>query len=201
MTIIGGTEGYREQADMLVERYESIVFAELHRAVLHLLPTIPSDIIDIGAGTGRDAAALAMMGHRVTAVEPTAALRERAMALHPSPHITWIEDSLPELATVRASGETFDVVMLTAVWMHLDAGERSAAMPHVAALARPGGGVIMSLRHGPIPVGRRMFEVTADETITLARAHGLRCVLTALTPSVQAENEGVTWTRLAFERM
>jgi hypothetical protein len=30
---------------------------------------------------------------------------------------------------------------------------------------RNGGIVIMSLRHGPIPTGRRMFEVSAEETI------------------------------------
>jgi hypothetical protein len=37
---------------------------------------------------------LAAMGHRVVAVEPTAALRARAAILHPSPRIEWLDDSL-----------------------------------------------------------------------------------------------------------
>jgi hypothetical protein len=43
--------------------------------------------------------------------------------------IEWVDDSLPDLATVRARGEEFEVVMLTAVWMHLDALQRRQAMP------------------------------------------------------------------------
>jgi protein-L-isoaspartate O-methyltransferase len=73
---VSGTEGYAEAADELVERYESISFADCHRPVLHLIPRLPGRILDIGAGTGRDAAALAEMGHTVLAVEPTAAFRD-----------------------------------------------------------------------------------------------------------------------------
>ena len=85
MTPISGTEGYAEEADELFQRYESTSFAEVHRSVLRLIPTAPSWVLDIGSGTGRDAAALAAMGHRVVAVEPTDEMRMRAAALHPSP--------------------------------------------------------------------------------------------------------------------
>jgi protein-L-isoaspartate O-methyltransferase len=37
-------------------------------------------VLDIGSGTGRDAAGLAAMGHSVVAVEPTAELRIGAAA-------------------------------------------------------------------------------------------------------------------------
>jgi 2-polyprenyl-3-methyl-5-hydroxy-6-metoxy-1,4-benzoquinol methylase len=63
---------------------------------------------------------------------------------------------------MRARREQFDVVMLTAVWMHLDEVQRGTAMPNVAALVHNGGIVIMPLRHGPIPPGRRTFEVSAE---------------------------------------
>src|SRR5438046_5027695 len=88
----------------------------------------------------------------------TAELRGGAMLLHSSAMIEWLDDSLPDLAAVRARGEKFDVVMLTAVWMHLDGLQRRQAMPNVVALVRNGGAVILSLRHGPVPPGRRMFE-------------------------------------------
>ncbi len=197
---VSGTEGYADEAEDLFKRYEGIPAADAHRAVLHLIPAAPSRVLDIGSGTGRDAAWFASMGHRVVAVEPTNALRLPAMALHPSPQIEWLNDSLPELALVRRRGERFDLVMLTAVWMHLDAQQRQRAMPNLAALVHEGGTVIMKIRHGPVPVGRRMFDITPEETIELARMQDLHPVLNLRKQSSQEANRtaGVDWTSLAF---
>jgi protein-L-isoaspartate O-methyltransferase len=200
---VSGTEGYAEEAEALVEPYEGLSFADVHKPVLHLIPQATSLVLDIGAGTGRDAAALAAMGHRVVAVEPTDALRTRAVALHPSTQIEWLNDRLPDLRLLGARGETFDVAMLTAVWMHLDEEQRRRGMPVLASLMRQGGVMLMTLRHGPVPTGRRMFEVSAEETITLARRQGLRVELNLRTESIQLKNRaaGVTWTRLAFRKL
>ena len=200
---VSGTEGYAQEAPELFKRYESIPANEAHRAVLHLIPPAPASVLDIGAGTGRDAAWFAEMGHRVVAVEPTEAMRLGAMRLHPSPRIEWLDDSLPDLAPLRNRGERFDLVMLTAVWMHLDAEQRSRAMPNVAALVLPPGRIIMTLRHGPVPAGRRMFEVTAEETIALAEKEGLLVSLNVERPSSSAENRaaGVSWTTLALAKV
>jgi SAM-dependent methyltransferase len=197
---VSGTEGYAEEAEELFKLYESIPAADAHRAVLHLIPTAPSSILDIGSGTGRDAAWFAAMGHRVVAVEPTDAMRLPAMALHPSPRIEWLDDSLPNLASLLTRGEKFDVVMLSAVWMHLDAEQRRQAMPNLAALVRAGGVMIMMIRHGPVPAGRRMFEVSSEETIELAQTQDLHPVLNLRTESSQEANRiaGISWTNLAF---
>jgi SAM-dependent methyltransferase len=193
---VRGTEGYAAEAAALLRQYESIPFEAVHRAVLPLFPAPPARVLDIG--TGRDAAAFAALGHAVVAVEPVAALREAARALHPSPRIDWRDDSLPDLAGLGA--ESFDLVMLTAVWMHLDAGQRQAAMPRLARGLRPGGRLVLSLRHGPVPPGRRMFAVTAGETIALAEAAGLATLLRLdRRPGAQAR-PGIAWTRLAFAR-
>ena len=196
---ISGTENYAEEAPELLKRYESVSFADHHRSVMHLIPTARGRVLDIGAGTGRDAAGFVALGHSVVAVEPTEELRRGAMALHPLPMIEWVDDSLPDLAVMRARGEEYDVVMLSAVWMHLDAQQRRKAMPYVAALVRNGGVMIMSLRHGPVPPGRRMFEVSAEEIIAQAKLLGLRCVLNQeAEPSLR--QPGVSWTRLAFRK-
>jgi SAM-dependent methyltransferase len=199
---VSGTEGYAEEAEELFTLYESIPAAEAHRTVLHLIPAPPASVLDIGSGTGRDAAWFAARGHRVVAIEPTDAMRVPAMALHPSPRIEWLNDSLPDLAIMRARGETFDLVMLTAVWMHLDQAQRCQAMPNLSSLVSDGGVMIMKLRHGPVPSGRRMFEVSANETIELAQKQDLHPVLNVPTESGQAQNRaaGVTWTNLAFVR-
>ena len=195
---VSGTEGYAEEADALVGQYESISFAEAHRHVLHLIPSAPCRVLDIGAGTGRDAAAFAAMGHAVVAVEPTAELRARAAALHPSPRIEWLDDGLPDLA--RLAGWNFDVVMLTAVWMHLDEGQRRRAMPRVARLMRGGGVAVFSLRHGPVPPGRRMFDVSAEETAGLAAAAALGLALRLDDRADTLGRPGVRWIRLAFSK-
>jgi SAM-dependent methyltransferase len=197
---VSGTEGYAEEAKELFKLYESIPAADAHRAVLHLIPAAPGSILDIGAGTGRDAAWFAGMGHRVVAVEPTDAMRLPGMALHPSRSIEWLDDSLPDLALLRTRGERFDLVMLSAVWMHLDAEQRRQAMPNLAALVRAGGVMIMKIRHGPVPAGRRMFEVSSEETIELAQMQDLHPVLNVRTESSQEANRlaSVTWTNLAL---
>ncbi|MGU7771912.1 class I SAM-dependent methyltransferase [Burkholderia sp. MR1-5-21] len=199
-TNVSGTEGYAEASGALIERWRRMPFDERHAPVLHLIPDMASNIADIGAGAGDDAAALAARGHRVVAVEPVDALRAAAIGQYPSPRITWLDDSLPDLAVLLSTRQTFDVVMLTAVWMHLDDAQRRRAMPNVGWLVRDGGVLIVSLRHGPVPAGRRMFDVSAQETIELACDRGLRPVLNLQTESVQPENRraGVTWTRLAF---
>lgn len=195
---LSGTEGYAEAAEALLVRRHS--FAELHGPVLHLMPSAPSHVLDIGSGAGHDAADFAEMGHSVVAVEPTDELRVPAMARYLSPSIEWLDDGLPDLTSLIARTQAFDLVMLSAVWMHLDPSQRRQAMPRVASLIGVGGLMIMSLRHGQVPPRRRMFEVTADETIELARAQGLDVVLNLRTKSVQESNRrvGVTWTRLAF---
>ena len=195
-----GTEGYAAEADALTQQYESLSFADVHRHVLHLLPMPPARVLDIGTGTGRDAAGFADLGHHVTAVEPTAELRLRARQLHPSPRITWLDDSLPDLRLMVGSGDTFEVVVLAAVWMHLDAGQRERAMPAIAALARPGGLMILTQRHGPVPAGRRMFEVSVTETIALAEAHGFACIQRLEGDDSHFHRPGVSWDRLAFKR-
>src|SRR5205085_11808586 len=125
---VSGTEHYAEEAPELLKRYESISFAEAHHAVMHLIPKAPCRVLDIGAGTGRDAAGFAALGHRVVAVEPTEEMRRGAMALHPSSSIEWLGDSLPELASLRARDEPFDLLRLTAVCVRLAVQRRGGAM-------------------------------------------------------------------------
>ncbi len=197
---VSGTQGYEDEAQALISQYESLAFTDVHRHVLHLLPTLPSQVLDIGAGTGRDAAALAEKGYHVTAVEPTAALRLAAINLHPSPCIEWLDSALPDLPALTGREGRYALVLLTAVWMHLDETQRRRAMPRVASFLLPGGVMIFSLRHGPVPPGRRMFEVGMEETISLAMAAGCRCVLQQEGLGGGLERPGVHWSRLAFSK-
>lgn len=191
------TAGYGEAARELAEQYESVTFAEVHREVLHLFPAEPAAIVDIGAGSGRDAAALAALGHRVVAVEPTAGLRRLGQRIHAGRDIEWIDDALPGLDVLRAGGRRFDLVLLTAVWMHLDEGERSSAMETLAGLLTEEGRILLTLRHGPVPEGRRMFDVSAEETFALAARTGLTAIHHSERHDLHGRG-GVSWSELGL---
>ncbi|MDG1827378.1 MAG: class I SAM-dependent methyltransferase [Henriciella sp.] len=196
------TSGYASEVESLFERYETRDAAAVHAPWYEFFPTPPARILDIGAGTGRDAAWLVSLGHSILAVEPVDALRMRAAKLHPEPQITWLADILPDLGQTRAKGETFDMVLMHAVWMHLTADERITGMANVASLMDTGSRLLMSQRHGPIPKGRRMFDVTGEETISLAAKHGLINLFHERAESIQAENRAkkIEWTKLVFEK-
>lgn len=194
-----GVAGYGANAAALVQQYESVSFADVHRDVIHLFPERPARILDIGAGSGRDAAALARQGHHVVAVEPTAELRDEGMRLHSSLAIEWVDDHLPTLAGMRQTRHRFDLILLTAVWMHLDESEQRIAMQAITELIAEEGQVIMSLRHGPVPIGRRMFEVSAEETIKLGVEFGL-CAHHRSWREDMLGRADVSWSFVALKR-
>lgn len=192
------TAGYASIADQLVVQYEGIRFEEVHGQILHLLPPA-GRALDIGAGTGRDAAALARRGFRVTAAEPTAEMSAHGQRLHAGLDITWSDDALPHLPQLAARGETYHLIMLTAVWMHLDETERAIAMPVVATLLADGGRLSMTLRHGPVPRGRRMFDLSADEVIAAAQPHGIDLLYRG-TRGDMLSRDAVHWDVLMLEK-
>jgi len=193
-------EGYTEAAAELIPRYEAVSSSNLYSEVAHLLPELGGRVIDIGAGTGRDAGWLAAKGCCVLAVEPVAAFRRAGASLHQSPRIEWLDDVLPKLPRVLNRGETFDLVLLSAVWQHLDGQQRQLAMPNLRALTAPGGRLFLSVRHGLGAPTRPCFPATAEDAIELAHGNGFRLVLRRSAASIQARNReaGVTWTWLAF---
>ena len=111
----------------LVAEYESLSFEEIHGSVLDLLPESTGCILDVGAGTGRDAAWFAANGHNVVAVEPSAQFRAAGQERHRSPDIRWMNDTLPALEKVLRSKLTFDLVWVSAVWMHVPRSVRARA--------------------------------------------------------------------------
>lgn len=193
----GSNRGYAAEADALAVQYESISFEDVHGPGLPWLPPTPCDALDVGAGTGRDAAGLAARGFRVAAVEPTAGLREHGRRIHASHPIEWIDDGLPDLAAL--GGRRFGLVLLTAVWMHLDALERDTAMARLGGLLASGGRVFMTLRHGPVPERRRMFDVSPSETVALAARHGMACRHDLRRPDMLGRPD-VRWSYLVLER-
>jgi len=193
---LASTAGYASDAERLARQYESVTFDQVHRDVLPYLDVAPCLACDIGAGTGRDAAALSARGYRVTAVEPVKELRAIGRRLHPDAGISWVDDALPVLREINGP---FGLVLITAVWMHLDAEERARGLRRVAGLLGHGGRLALKLRHGPVPPGRRMFDVPPAEVIDGAAGLGLELLHREHRTDLHGR-DGVTWSGLVFSR-
>ncbi len=193
-------EDYAREAPDLVQSFEALSPADVYAPLAHLLPTRPARFADVGAGTGRDAAWFVSLGHSVLAIEPTGALRAAGMKLHPSQRIVWLDDTLPELERTFARGESFDRVIVCAVWQHLDHEERIRAMPNLARLLATDGQLIMVLRHGPPAARRTNDDTQRQDAEALAQTSGLRLVFGCEGPPVNPANRtsGVTLTWLVF---
>ncbi|WP_053853345.1 bifunctional 2-polyprenyl-6-hydroxyphenol methylase/3-demethylubiquinol 3-O-methyltransferase UbiG [Streptomyces sp. NRRL B-24085] len=192
-----GVQGYyAESAERLGRVYESVSFEDVHGALLDLLPPAPARVLDVGAGTGRDAAALAGRGYTVDAVEPVAELRRVAERLHPGSGVTWRAGALPGIPGVRGP---YDVVLLSAVWMHLRPEERPVAMRRLAGLLAPGGLLLVTLRRGEPPVDRRMFDIPPEEVIGQGAQAGLRLLRTVAEGADRLGRDAVHWHAVALQ--
>lgn len=164
---------YHNKASEFFQLYESVTPQDVHRNWLSQLVNITSGkALDIGAGSGRDARFLAELGFAVTAVEPANALREQAITLwlklpEPRPDICWLADKLPELKTLISQQHSFDLVLLSAVWMHLTSNERDKAIQVLSQLLASKALLIITLRHGGFNDGRSYYPVSSDEVLRL----------------------------------
>lgn len=193
-----GVRWYHDNAEQLAAQYERVRFEDVHGWLIYRLPTEPgSTVLDIGAGSGRDAAWLAERGHDVVAVEPAIALRSAAQRAHPNPRIQWLDDQLPDLSTVHRLGTSFDVILASAVWMHVTPSARSRAFRKLITLLKPGGLLAMTLRLGEPDAARDMHPVSIDEIQQFAREHGAYVEYTGETPDALGR-EGVSWAEIAI---
>lgn len=162
-----------------------------------MLPAPGATVLDIGAGSGRDAAWFAANGYEVVAVEPSDAMLAHANQLHKSSGIRWLSDSLPDLAKVRRLGLTFDFILLSAVWMHVSPTDRQQALRKLATLLAPKGRIAISLRLGAPDPERAMHPVSLQELSALAQQFGLRLVHTSDSPDKLGRSE-VSWTTVVL---
>jgi len=68
---------YDQNAEAVSEQYESVSPQDVHSWLVDLLPKPAASALDVGAGSGRDAAWLSSLGFDVVAVEPSKNMRVR----------------------------------------------------------------------------------------------------------------------------
>lgn len=164
---------YSEKAQHYYDLYNSVDAESVHGDWKAFLQNIKAGTaLDVGAGSGRDANWLAEQGWNVTAAEPADELRNLAQAnSHNS--VTWCNASLPMLTALPQTPKTYDLILLSAVWMHLPEYERPPALKRLAAQLSDSGTMYISLRFGPNDEARPMHPVSYEELATLAKNNGL----------------------------
>jgi len=209
------TQFYNDNASELAQQYLSKSFEEIHQSWSACLPSIINNpnarILDLGAGAGRDAKYLAQLAEKqhgasnqtqVIAVEPANLLAQLGEVQTRHLKVTWLEDSLPALSRVAKQEISFDLILLSAVWMHIPPSDRARSIRKLANLLKPGGKLVISLRHGQNQAEftqRNMHLVCADELKQLATDVGL---FTQLETPKEADTLGrnhVTWQTLVFQ--
>lgn len=184
---------YSKQAESLSAQYDNVSFTDVHSDWLRHLPD-QGWALDVGAGSGRDAAYLANKGLSVVAVEPAEGMRSLARSKNPQPNIHWIDDTLPELQKVFALQIKFDLILLSAVWMHIAPSQRERTFRKLSSLLKPNGKLVISLRHGECHDERVMYEVSTSEQAQLASKFGLSYELaTAQVATDKLGRDGVSW--------
>lgn len=193
---------YAAEAPRLTEAWSALDPAIVYAPVADMLPDRPTTVLDIGAGTGGDAAWFAKSGHRVVAVEPVEPLRLAGIAGCAGLDARWVDDRLPALDQPETRGR-YGLIVLNGVWHHLPPPDREAAWPELSSRLEPTGLLLMALRHGPSAGSRRAWPIDPERTAADARRQGLGVLRRVDATSIQPGNRaaGVTWTWIVFARM
>jgi SAM-dependent methyltransferase len=190
---------YTQHAQRYFSQYQSITFEQVHRDWLFQLDSKTGLALDVGAGSGRDAAALTERGWDVVAVEPAAGLRELGQNATKDKSIQWIDDQLPDLNQVRKLSYRFNLILVSAVWMHIPPTARERAFRILVELLAPGGMLVVTLRHGPSDGERVFYDVSREELEAFAKH---RALIPVALPTGRNDDElkriEVTWETLAF---
>lgn len=195
----GSISVYDRQADALAERYEALSSENMLAQVLPFISR-PADgmlALDVGAGTGRDAAWLAGLGYQVVAAEPAPGMRRIAEALHGDAGVRWLDDALPALERSHALGLSFDLILMSAVSQHVEERDRARAFRKVTTLMKPGGTLVITLRNGPSPEGMDMHPTSTSEIEGFARVYGLEVLRVAVSED-QGGRAEVSWGIMAL---
>jgi SAM-dependent methyltransferase len=190
---------YQRNARRVGARHSSVPFETVHSELLPWLPPPPATILDVGAGIGRDALGLAERGHRVTAAEPSGAMR-RAGRRRTAGAVVWIDDRLPRLPKLRAAPTRYDFILCSAVLMHVSPQGLAASLASMADLLNPGARLAVTLRTPQVEDPSDVFFDHPDPTLVSAAAEtGLEAVASGR--NADSQSRPVEWRWFVFQRV
>jgi 2-polyprenyl-3-methyl-5-hydroxy-6-metoxy-1,4-benzoquinol methylase len=190
---------YNHNAKQLFDKYQSLDPDKVHASWLRHLPKNAGLALDVGGGSGRDAAWLAQKGWEVIVVEPATVLLELGQKTTEVYPVTWVNDCLPILAKLQTYRHSFSLILVSGVLMHLSYQQRIDSMETLAGLMADNSLLVVSLRQGPDSVGREFYQVPVDEIVQFAENKSLQTEVTNTMKDV-LKRDGVTWQTIIVEK-
>lgn len=189
---------YSENASQLVKQYDSLEFENVHRSWKWCWPTRKARVLDVGAGSGRDVRWFFERGCFVVAVEPVSELLQLGSSNSYS-RIQWVDDSLPGLDKTKKLCYQYDLILLSAVWMHLDFTERREAIVVLSELLSENGKLVITLRHGQFSDSRNTYSLSVEQLDQLSETADLRICNVAEDVDL-LDRSDVYWQTVVLER-
>ncbi|MBW7910632.1 MAG: class I SAM-dependent methyltransferase [Alphaproteobacteria bacterium] len=153
---------FNDRADELARQYNALDRAKVHADLLSMLPEGQAlKVLDIGAGSGADAAMFADRGHTVLACEPAEALRKNGEETFKNKNIKWSSDVLPEMGAASDAAAPFDVITSVGVLQYVPKENRASSLSKMFSMAARGG--FLEVQY-PTPASREhQFTIKHNE--------------------------------------
>lgn len=195
---------YNQNAIKVAQRYESANVTQLHEFLSSSLKPGGS-LLELGCGSGRDAAFMSDQGFRVLATDGSAAMLEQVKQHHPqlAAHVGQLQ--LPgELSSELG---TFDGIYAIAVLMHLSVQDIAKTISAVESLLTPKGrfAFSVSILRNDVTTdefdakGRRFTILSPDKWQELCQKSGLQMTRTMMSEDA-LERDTVTWMNCLAEK-
>jgi SAM-dependent methyltransferase len=195
---------YDGNATEAAKRYESADASRIHGNLLGAF-TPGSRLLELGCGSGRDAAFLLSRGYEVVAVDASSGMIAEAVRLHPELKGRLTCHGLPD--PLPFNDGSFDGTFAVALLMHLSREDIAPSLREVARVIRPGGRFLFSipnLRKDPIeserdPLGRLFTTLAPGDWIVLAGENGFQPVSTIVDQD-GLNRSGYSWLTFILSR-
>ena len=129
----------------------------------------------------------------------SAASKGSELARDSHQRVVWMNDALPDLRALRALGRRFDLILLSAVWMHVAPKGRERAFRILSELLGPSGLLVITLRLGGDAAenaARGFHDTSAEELIGYANRRAIALRSRTTRPDLRRPN--LKWETLVF---
>ncbi len=192
---------YDEHACDLTKRYESVSSSRFLSGLIDMIPA-GSKVLDLGCGSGRDAAYLLSEGFDVLGLDGSQSMLEEAMRSHPELSDRLIFQVLP--GVLSFADDSLDAVVSIACLMHFDPVEIGQILSEIHRILNIKGLVLITVRRAlsSSPAldehGRYFTPISISDWEELFSCGGLR--IEKITHEKDALGRSLTWTSFLLRK-
>ena len=194
---------YDNNAQEVSDRYEAFDFCERQSNLMTLISDCRK-ILEIGCGSGRDAAFLLSKGFDITAIDGSRPMLDEAAKRHPELTDRLHQHKMP--AALPFPDGNFDAVVSNAMLMHLNKHDIERAISETCRVLKKGGLFYFSVSTVRPEVdssdhdgtGRRFTNLPASIWIETCRSQGYKKKWSATNPD--SGGRGIFWANFLFEK-